>query len=99
MLPSYQCVMSSAHLGGLTHFVAEALQMIFQQLLEKARKLLDRYIHWIVILVMSLGVFLFIAVMNPQTLVWVGLVQLDCELPEHSKCLAQNPVKNLFGSE
>ncbi len=73
--------------------------MILKRLLEKFRKFLDNYIHWIVILVMSLGVFLFIAIMNPQTLVWVGLVQLDCDLPGHSKCLARNPVKSLFDSE
>jgi hypothetical protein len=66
---------------------------------ERAKNLLERYIHWIVILALSLGVFLFIVVMNPQTLVWVGLVQLDCDLPEHSKCVAEQPLKKIFGDD
>lgn len=73
--------------------------MTTQNLSDRAKNFLERHIHWIVITAMSLGVFLFIAVMNPQTLVWVGLVQLDCDLPEHSKCIAENPLKKLFGWE
>jgi hypothetical protein len=44
-------------------------------------------------------VFLVIMIMNPQTLVWVGLVQIDCDLPGHSKCIADNPLKKLFGGD
>ena len=28
-------------------------------------------------------------IVNPQTLVWVGLAQLNCDLPAHSKCVAR----------
>lgn len=65
----------------------------------RAKRLLDRYVHWVVIVLFSLGVFVFIAIMNPQTLVWVGLVQLDCDLPKHQKCIAENPLKMLFGGD
>lgn len=71
--------------------------MLFNNFKEKARNTLERHIHWVVIMIMSLGVFVFIAIMNPQTLVWVGLAQLECDLPQHSKCVADNPLKKLFG--
>ncbi len=73
--------------------------MTFSNLPERAKRLLDRYIHWVVIVLCSLGVFVFIAVMNPQTLVWVGLVQIDCDLPKHQKCIAENPLKMLLGDD
>ena len=73
--------------------------MTFSNLPERAKRLLDRYIHWVVIVLCSLGVFVFIAIMNPQTLVWVGLVQIDCDLPKHQKCIAENPLKVLLGGD
>ena len=73
--------------------------MTFSNLPERAKRLLDRYIHWVVIVLCSLGVFVFIAIMNPQTLVWVGLVQIDCDLPKHQKCIAENPLKILLGGD
>ena len=66
---------------------------------KRAKNFLERYIHWILIFVFSGGVFLVIMIMNPQTLVWVGLVQIDCDLPGHSKCVAENPLKKLFGGD
>ena len=73
--------------------------MTSSNLSEKAKRFLDRYVHWMVITLFSLGIFVFIAIMNPQTLVWVGLVQLDCDLPQHQKCIAENPLKMLFGGD
>ncbi|MBT6278191.1 MAG: hypothetical protein HOI95_29160 [Chromatiales bacterium] len=54
-------------------------------------RVLDRHIHWILIGLFSLGVFVFIMIMNPQTLAFFGLKQLDCDLPEHAKCIAPQP--------
>lgn len=73
--------------------------MTSSNLSERAKRFLDRYVHWMVIALFSLGIFVFIAIMNPQTLVWVGLVQLDCDLPQHQKCIAENPLKMLFGGD
>lgn len=73
--------------------------MTSSNLPERTKRLLDRYIHLVVIAIFSLGVFVVISIMNPQTLVWVGLVQLDCDLPEHQKCIAKNPLKMLFGGD
>ena len=53
----------------------------------------------VVIAIFSLGVFVVISIMNPQTLVWVGLIQLDCDLPKHQKCIAENPLKMLLGGD
>ena len=36
--------------------------------------------------------FLFTMIMNPQTLVWVGLAQLYCDLPAHSRCVARGVI-------
>ena len=66
---------------------------------ERAKNFLERYIHLILIFVFSGGVFLAIMIMNPQTLVWVGLVQIDCDLPKYSKCVAENPLKKLIGGD
>ena len=73
--------------------------MATTNLSDKAKNLLERYIHLIVIFLFSVGIFIVIAIMNPQTLVWVGLVQLDCDLPEHSKCVAEQPLSKLFGGD
>ena len=73
--------------------------MTSSDLSEWAKRVLERYIHWVVIAIFGLGVFVFISIMNPQTLVWVGLIQLDCDLPEHQKCIAKNPLKMLFGGD
>ncbi len=73
--------------------------MTSSNLSEWAKRVLERYIHWVVIAIFGLGVFVFISVMNPQTLVWVGLIQLDCDLPKHQKCIAENPLKMLFGGD
>ncbi len=73
--------------------------MTSSSLSDRAKRLLERHIHWVVIALLGLGAFVFISIMNPQTLVWVGLVQLDCDLPGHSKCVAGNPLKMLFGGE
>lgn len=73
--------------------------MTSSNLPERTKRLLDRYIHLVVIAVFGLGVFVFISIMNPQTLVWVGLIQLDCDLPKHQKCIAENPLKKLLGGD
>jgi hypothetical protein len=62
------------------------------RLTDKLHTMLDRHIHMIVICVLSFGFFAFIMIMNPVTLVWLGIKQLDCDLRQHSKCAAPRPL-------
>ena len=52
-------------------------------------KLFRKYTPEIVLVTVGVTLFLFTMVVNPQTLVWVGLAQLNCDLPKHSKCVAR----------
>lgn len=57
-----------------------------------SRNPFKKYAPESVIIVFGVLLFLFTMIANPQTLLWLGLVQLNCDLPAHSKCVATGPI-------
>ena len=59
-----------------------------QKNLTEMRNLIGKYTPEIMLVTVGLILFLFTMIVNPHTLLWVGLSQLNCDLPKHSKCVA-----------
>ncbi len=56
------------------------------------QKFVAKYAPEFVILTVCVALFLFTTLVKPQSSLWVGLSQLSCDLPAHSKCVARGPI-------
>ena len=66
-------------------------------LVDRLKRVIENRLQEVIICLFLLSIFAVVLVVNPSTLVWLGLVQLACDLPEHSKCVAEPLWQRWFG--